>query len=756
MLWYPSKAKDFRVFAPIHTRKVRKSEAARFAPHIVVAALFIVMLIVGFLIWSGREIDRIASERDRSIVSLVLAQSIERVGHAQESSTVWDDALREARRRPIDQDWMDLNLGIWFDQYAGFNEVYVLSPESVPIYAMRGGKRKVPETYIAIEDVADPLVMRLRRTRGSGKVGVGGVPMISPGASDLAILRGRPAIVSAKPILSDSGSIVQKPGSEPVHIGVVYLDNDFFARLGSNYGLAQARYEISPSRAWGEASVPLRSRDGDVIGYFVWHPFAPGSEVTRSVGPVVLLVLLLSAVVIYLLAGRLASRTLDLEESRSEARHQALHDALTGLANRAMFEGRLDAALSRCRREGGLVGLLYIDLDRFKQVNDSLGHPAGDALIRQVARRLTSEVRGYDMVARLGGDEFAVLVVEPESREAIGQICERIVAEIERPFDVAGAQAFIGASIGVAVAPDHGTDRTELTRRADIALYKAKMEGRSRFTFFEASMDEVVRLRETTNRELRQALLDCDEQLKVFYQPVYSTVSGRMVAVEALLRWNHPVNGLVNPAGFIQQAEESGLIEVLGGWVLRKAVDDAMAWPDLRISVNVSPVQMRSRAFVDNVRAVLNETGLDPRRLELELTETALMSASEEVSASLKALRRIGVACALDDFGTGYSSLSHIRDIAVDRIKIDRSFVHAVNTGPGAALVEAIVNVARANGLNLTAEGVETEAQLSHLRSLGCHEVQGYLLSRPVPYGDITRLLEGGAHSFSDTGTESS
>jgi diguanylate cyclase (GGDEF)-like protein len=715
----------------------------RFTVPIVVAALCILVLILGLLQWSGSEVDRIARERDRAIVSLVLAQGVERVAHAQESSTVWDEAVRQVRRTPLDPGWLDLNLGEWFENYAGIDEIYILDPRGRPIYAMRQGERAAPESYVALENVADPLAHLLRRTRTVQKRSNGNIAMLSPGQGDLAIVRGRPAIVSVKPIVTDSGRLKQTAGTEALHVAVVYLDDDFFARIGRQYGLADAHYAIAPGADSSARSVALRDRHGATIGYLVWKPFAPGRQVTAALGPALLLALLLTTAVIYWLASRLARRTHDLEESRQHAHHRAMHDDLTGLGNRATFEQRLDAALSRSRRHKSPLALLYIDLDRFKQVNDTLGHPAGDALIRQVARRLVAEVRGYDLVARLGGDEFAILIGEPADRQAVESICARVVAELERPFELSGSQAFIGASIGVALAPADGLDRTELTRKADIALYKAKTDGRSRFCFFTPDMDVDVRSREESYRDLRLALADCERQLRVHYQPIYAMDDGRMVGVEALLRWMHPEQGLVGPAEFIRSAEESGLIEVLGEWVLRRAVRDARDWPGVRLAVNVSPIQLRSRHFVDAVRQVLAESGMAPERLELEMTETALMAASGDVARSLSELRGLGVACALDDFGTGYSSLSHIRDFAVDRIKIDRSFVNVVNTVPGAALVEAIVSLARANGLSLTAEGVEEQAQYDFLRRVGCHEVQGYLLSRPVPASQVGLLLQG-------------
>ncbi|MDE8652329.1 putative bifunctional diguanylate cyclase/phosphodiesterase [Novosphingobium album (ex Liu et al. 2023)] len=710
---------------------------------IAAVSLLIVCAIVGLLLWSAHAVDRISRQHDAAIVALVLDKVERRTAHIQEAATISDESVAKVAQRPLDLDWLDHKLGTWFHGFAAIDEIYLLNPRDEPIYAMRDGRRVAPDAFAAVAATIRPFVARLRRMGPMLPTGQAkdDLTPLSPGVADLAMIRGRPAIVSAKPIIPETAGKAPGPREAAVHVSVIYLDEAVIGAISRRYGLADARYSRQRASHWGEASLPLVGQDGHGIGYVLWRPFAPGWQVTGDVGPVLLIGLLLSVAVIYVLARRLARKTLDLEESRVQAQHLALHDGLTGLPNRALFESRLDDALARCRRDRTLVALLYIDLDRFKQVNDSLGHPAGDLLIREVARRLTTEVRGYDMVARLGGDEFGILIVAPEDREAVERICARVVAELACPFDLAGAQSFIGASIGVAMAPTDGLGQTDLARKADIALYKAKMHGRSRYVFFEPWMDEVVRIRETTHRELRLAITDCDNQLKVLYQPVFSTITGAVTGVEALLRWDHPVNGIISPDEFIGSAEESGLIEVLGAWVLRKAMHDAADWPGLRIAVNVSPVQMRSRAFADSIVALMAETGIAPGRLELEITETVLMGDFADVADALARLRGIGVTVALDDFGTGYSSLSHIRDIAVDRIKIDQSFVNAIDAGQGMALVEAVVALAKANGLQITAEGVETERELEFLTSLGCHEVQGYLLGRPIGAAGITAIL---------------
>ncbi|MGD9812068.1 MAG: putative bifunctional diguanylate cyclase/phosphodiesterase [Sphingobium sp.] len=719
------------------------SLSSRLFAAISAIALVMGVLVTGLLMWSAKEVDRKSQERDRAIVSLVLAQGVDRVAHVQESSTVWDNAVIELARRPLDLDWVDQNIGLWFNEYAGHDEVYILDPRDRPIYAMRDGKRLDAQAYSDVKAQVQPLVDRLRAAGEEPPKDDDELAMLSPGEADLVMMHGHPAIVSAKPVVSDTGEIKQKRGTEATHISIVYLDGKLISRLSHQYDLAGGRYARAATLGSGEASVPLTSRNGHVIGYFIWRPFAPGEAVRSYIAPAVISALALAGAAILLLVKRLGLRTHDLEESRARAHHLALHDVLTGLPNRAMFERKLEQALEQSRHDGSRLAVLYIDLDRFKQVNDTLGHPAGDQLIVEVAARLSADVRHYDTVARLGGDEFAIILVDLTGNGIVKEICARIVEDLRRPFDLAGAQSFIGASIGVAVSPDHGVDRTELVRKADIALYRAKMDGRNRFTIFNPRMDDAVRSREEIDRDLRQALSDGGGQLKLHYQPVFSAKTGEMNAVEALVRWDHPTRGVISPAEFVPLAEESGLIEPLGTWIFQTAMNDARRWPGIRLSVNVSPVQIRNRAFPARLLKMLKEAGMKPGQLELEITETALMDASSGVTDTLAGLRQRGVLVALDDFGTGYSSLSHIRDIAVDRVKIDRSFVDAIESGNGRALIQAIVTLGLANGLKLTAEGVETEAQRDFLKQAGCDELQGFLLARPMSARDIDALCLG-------------
>ena len=414
----------------------------------------------------------------------------------------------------------------------------------------------------------------------------------------------------------------------------------------------------------------------------------------------------------------------------------AHHDALTGLPNRLMFHERLEDALAQGGRWGG-IALLCLDLDRFKQVNDTLGHPAGDMLLKAVAGRLRGCVRDGDVVARLGGDEFAVLQCGAGPTEYASDLARRIVETLGAPYDLGGGRAVIGASVGIAVATSAPCSADLLLRSADLALYRAKADGRGSFCLFESSMDEQMRARQAIERDLREAL--ARNEFTMFYQPVFHLRDQRVSGFEALLRWRHPDRGLVSPAEFIPLAEELGLIVPVGEWALVQACADAATWPnEIRVAVNLSPVQFHSPGLVAAVRRALQTSGLPAHRLELEITESALLQDSKAVLATLHELRALGLRTALDDFGTGYSSLSYLRSFPFDKLKIDQSFIREVTHRPDCrAIVRSVLDLSRELGMTTTAEGVETEDQLDQLFRDGCTEVQGFLFDRPRPAADI-------------------
>ncbi|WKA26584.1 putative bifunctional diguanylate cyclase/phosphodiesterase [Bradyrhizobium roseum] len=434
----------------------------------------------------------------------------------------------------------------------------------------------------------------------------------------------------------------------------------------------------------------------------------------------------------------------DITERReAEARiaHMAHHDGLTNLPNRAFYQDRLRASLERAASGNRRVAVLCVDLDLFKNVNDSFGHPMGDRLLKQVAERLKSEVRGDNVVARLGGDEFAIVLVSEVSPNDVSDFADRLIGVLSARYDLDGLEVVVGASIGISLSPGDGATSEELMRNADMALYRAKADGGGVHRFFERDMDRQAQKRRDMERDLRRAF--AGGEFELHYQPLVDLAANRISGFESLLRWRHPEKGMVSPMDFIPVAEDIGLIVALGEWVLREACSEAVSWPeDIKVAVNLSPVQFRSRNLVQAVISALAHSGLSPRRLELEITESVFLAETEANLAILHQLRELGVSISMDDFGTGYSSLSYLRSFPFDKIKIDRSFVKdLVERSDCVAIVRAISGLGRSLNITTTAEGVETEDQLDWLRAEGCNEVQGFLFSAAKPASEIAELL---------------
>jgi len=438
----------------------------------------------------------------------------------------------------------------------------------------------------------------------------------------------------------------------------------------------------------------------------------------------------------------------DITERRAfqeQLTRQAYHDALTGLPNRALFQSRLEVALARAARRHRTIAVLFVDLDRFKVINDSLGHDTGDDLLVAVAARLREAVRDEDTVARLSGDEFTVLLEEVEDEVEAANVAQRIIDDIRQAIDLDGHQVFVGASVGIALSRS-GEDRAEdLLRDADLAMYRAKEQGRSRYEIFEMTMGARARLRLDLESELRQALEN--DELVLHYQPEVSLRSGRIIGAEALVRWHHPTRGLLMPDEFIPVAEETGLILPVGRHVLQKACVQMGEWRDrfgdgapARISVNVSGRQLPT--LVRDVARVIGRTSMDPQSLVLEITESVVMEDPEGAIRTLDALRTMGVALAIDDFGTGYSSLSWLKHFPISTLKLDKSFVQGLGVDPAdRAIAQSVLTMADCLDVTVTAEGIETAEQAAELISLGCVSGQGYYYARPQPADEIDRLL---------------
>jgi diguanylate cyclase (GGDEF)-like protein len=438
-----------------------------------------------------------------------------------------------------------------------------------------------------------------------------------------------------------------------------------------------------------------------------------------------------------------------LEQANKALNHQATHDALTGLPNRLLFIDRLKQALAQADRHHGRFAVIVLDLDRFKLINDSLGHGAGDQLLIEIARRLTTSVRKIDTVARVGGDEFLLIVSDLQKTDDASVVAKKIIESVSQSFRIAGTEFETSASIGISVFPEDGTDEEVLLAHADEAMYCAKQCGGRAFQFFAPGMNAFTPARLELESDLRRAI--AAKQFELYYQPKVDVATGRVASVEALIRWNHPVKGMIGPDEFIPVAEETGLIIPIGDWVFQEACRQARAWqlsgmPSLRVAVNLSATQFRQPNLLERIRFALESNNLAPQLLEIELTETAVMTNAEGSVTILEALSRMGVVVAIDDFGTGYSSMSYLRRFPIDRLKIDLSFVQALGTNAdNKSIVQAIISLAHSLRLKVVAEGVETAEQLSHLKDLGCDQYQGYLFSPPGTPASIEAMIRAGA-----------
>jgi diguanylate cyclase (GGDEF)-like protein len=714
---------------------------------IATVAMLIIIAAGALLRWATLEADFVAVQRQHSLVTLIISRLQSGIAHDQESVTVWDDAV-EAVRGEKPQEWISTNLGEWMHTYFGHDAAYVLDPDGNPTYSYPDDAAS--PGFDALRAAVAPLAARLEDSLRAGDTEGLSERVLSLGVADITRVSDHPAVVSIKPIVSDSGEIQQKAGEEYLHVAVRHLDGSFLQELRDAYLLGGVRFSWTNDKQDFEAASALTSRQGETVGFLIWQPYLPGTAVMHQIGPVFLTVAVVALCALFIFIIILRKRSLRLIQSEATVRHLAHHDLLTGLPNRASFNDRLDATLIASRGSGEEVAVLYLDLDRFKAVNDTFGHPAGDELLRAFADRLKRLTRENDTVARIGGDEFMILVRQVTSGNPVEGVCQRLIEAARRPFEIAGTQAFVGVSVGAAISPRDGFDRVELMRRADVALYHSKAAGRSNYGIYSSDMDRSTNERRDLERDLRNAL-ETEDELQVYYQPLMSVAENAITGLEALIRWHHPARGLLSPDRFIPLAEECGLIEKVGERVLRDACIAASRWPIQTIAVNVSPVELRSPSYAIRVANILLASGLSPRRLELELTESAFLDKSGECKRNIDELRAMGVRIALDDFGTGFSSLARLHEMEVDRIKIDRSFVHGFGNANGdEAIVQAIVDLARAKGLKTTAEGVETASQQELLESIGCDELQGFLFSKPLSALEIEKLWGADRRTLKD------
>ncbi|MXQ10695.1 putative bifunctional diguanylate cyclase/phosphodiesterase [Microvirga makkahensis] len=739
----------------VETRQAGRISRARqnwrFSTKILLPVGAVVVLAITFtvtaLFWAAHESNSVSAERQIRMVRHAIGSSVSNLVKEQQTIAIWDQAVQELNSPTTNWQWVDDEIGTWLYRLFGHDEVYILTPHDEPVYAMAEGIRapatKFEEARASLHHIIDSVRGRQAHEIEEGLETLGGVADERVEAhAHFLDLNGRPVVASAMKFKPSTAVVVQQSGLEFLIVSIRYLDGRFLKELSEENLIEAPRFSRTDTASGNEQSVPLHAEDGSILCYFVWSPELPGTRILRILLPAAVIVLVMVVAAMLLLTRRLRRATLELQASEAHAQHLAAHDVLTGLPNRALFEERMEQALVRVRR-GEKLAVLLLDLDRFKHVNDTFGHQAGDALIREFARRLSGLISGSDTIARVGGDEFAILKAEARCRKDIEAFCANILTAVSPPFDLLGHQMFVGLSIGVSLAPEMSMDRTELIRRADIALYHAKSQGRNRYCIFGPIMDETIKLRSMIEDDLRRALLSKD-QLMVYFQPLISGVDERVVGLEALVRWEHPTRGLIPPSQFIPIAEDEGLILELGEWVFREACAASRRWSDLSIAINLSPVQIRSRGFAERCIEIARECQVNPTKLELEITEGILLKDDNVVCDTLNALREFGFRIALDDFGTGYSSLSYLKQFAVDKIKIDRSFVQSLagtDYQEALAIIEALVSLGRAMGLAVSVEGVETKEQERLLFAAGCREMQGYLFSPALSQEQIAVML---------------
>lgn len=687
------------------------------------------------LFWGTSLTNDEAKSQQQRMIEASFSQSLAEHLRQLRSLTRWGPLEAQLGQQQMNLAWLDENVGSWLYEMFGHQLIVLLDQNNQIVQVWRNGL-SVPDKRIGpgVRQMLDQQVAQFSERLDHRDM------------ADFVRVGQRVAAMA----MGEIARYEQQPARYRL-ISLKFLDDGYLRGLAERSQLQNLHFTDGKPLADDNARYLLLSQQGEQVGYISWTPSRPGAQMLRTLGPSTAFAVLMVTLLCIFMVRRLWTSSVTLSQSilklgasEAQAQHLAFHDVLTGLPNRALVEDRLTQALALATRNEQRVALLLIDLDRFKTINDTYGHHAGDDLIIEVGHRLTSLVRTSDTVGRIGGDEFVIVLPEVENIGQVQALGKRIIETLGQPYMLLGSEAWIGASIGLVLAPRDGMDRLELMRKADIALYEAKNGGRGQYRQFEQVMDESVRTRQTIAADLRSALQHHDG-LAVWYQPLMDISGQQVVGLEALLRWEHPTRGTITPGEFISIAEETGLIIPLGEWVLREACAVSQRFPELVVAVNVSPVQFRASGFVQRMMEIVQEAGSDAQRLELEITEGVLIEDEREARAIIIALREAGFRIALDDFGTGYSSLNYLSNFPVDKIKIDRSFTQSLGVAENStAIVESVVRLGHAMGLTVTAEGVETSSQMSALADAGCNQLQGYLFSQAVPLEQIVPMVEGG------------
>jgi len=706
-----------------------------------IVAVAICCVVVAVLT-SAHRADDVSYDSEQQLIRQAIADNGERALHVLEGTAATPSATLMIRDN-YDPQWVARHVGEWLQTFFKNDLVGIVDGNDKVKYASTPGPGDAGSIDLTAElaPSLDLLRGRLSAMPSHAIAVIAAQDPAKPGRSTALIQRfaGKPAIVAAVAVGSNA-DLAGGNGDAPIVFSVKYIGEHNLQRIATHLRLTELRTIDEPAQANGDGVLALADTAGDTIASFAWKRTRPGGQIVASVAPFVAVAFAGLMLLVWLVMRHMRRTAAAIATGERQLRHLALHDPVCGLPNRIYFAERLERAITEVRGGGPSAAVFYIDLDHFKDVNDTLGHPIGDELILNVTQRLSRVMRGDDLVARLGGDEFAIITTCASDSYSLQAIAGRIIAAVCAPYQISGHNIIIGASIGIAVIDRRAGDAADILRYADMALYRAKNEGRNRACIYDAAMDADLSNRKLLEGDLLHAIKN--DGLHAAYQPIVNASGDTVVGVEALARWTHPIHGEIPPSRFIPIAEHSGLIIELGEWMLRRACLDGRDWPGLTVAVNVSPLQFRRSDFVELVERILTETDFDANRLELELTESTLLGNLETAELSMLRLKAIGVRFALDDFGTGYSSLLYLRRFPFDKLKIDSSFVRSIEKAPdAAAIVHAVVSLGRGLGMKVTAEGVETAEQHLFLRAAGVHSMQGYRFGKPGTATALTARL---------------
>jgi diguanylate cyclase (GGDEF)-like protein len=701
-----------------------------------------------FIVYAGMSLNRAARSSEVALLDSAISVKVNRTLMEQKSIAFWDDVAMRTDAQALNTRWFDREVGSFLAEGYGHDEVYILDDRDRPVYAYARNRHArladfgkfLPKVTPMLREIRSGVQRPYRRRDQNFAVDqkryvqLTGVKS-AKWAANLLVDGKQPVIVSIITIVPPFSAL---PAHKRPHlvVSVVRLDKAWFDLAGRSLQFGGMVMSHARLPDWTE----IKADDGQFAVSVKWDYKSPGRLLIARLLPLAVLLLALAGIYCFRIFRSLSQAHNLLRAQEANARFQALHDGLSQLPNRRLFLQTLAESLGEAEAAGTRICVAYLDVDHFKNVNDAIGHGAGDALVRQIGPRLLAELRQDDLLARLGGDEFAVLrhMRENDDADALGR---SIMLAFRRPFDIGPTPLEVTCSIGIAVSLPGEMDPQRLVQDADISLYRAKDQGRNQFVVFHQVMADQVKLRHELENDLRTAI--GTDQIVMHYQPIISARSGKVTSVEALVRWQHPARGLIDPSRFISIAEQSGLMVPLGDYIFERVmIEAAQLEAHVHIAVNLSPMQLRTRTLPDRLLSVCRQANVDPKRVVLEVTESMLIDAKGASTDVYHRLQELGFRTALDDFGTGYSSLGYLHRFSFDKIKIDRSFVARGSLAQMRPIVEAIVHIGRGLRMDIVAEGVETASELAMVRALGCTEVQGYVISKPLPFEELVAFLK--------------